>query len=73
VDTWDRNGSTSGPNPWKIYDDDNIFSFTDNSLTSKFNLRTFSRRWLSQVNLTNQFILYLNCSVVSREPSFKQI
>jgi len=21
-DTWDRNGSTSGPTPWKIYDDD---------------------------------------------------
>ena len=20
--TWDRNGSTSGPNPWQIYDDD---------------------------------------------------
>ena len=22
VDTWDRNGSTSGPTPWKLYDDD---------------------------------------------------
>jgi len=22
VDTWDRNGSTSGPTPWKKYDDD---------------------------------------------------
>ena len=22
LDTWDRNGSTNGPNPWKIYDDD---------------------------------------------------
>ena len=22
LDTWDRNGSTSGPTPWKIYDDD---------------------------------------------------
>ena len=22
LDTWDRNGSTSGPIPWKIYDDD---------------------------------------------------
>jgi hypothetical protein len=22
MDTWDRNGSTSGPTPWKIYDDD---------------------------------------------------
>ena len=22
LDTWDRNGSKSGPNPWQIYDDD---------------------------------------------------
>ena len=22
LDTWDRNGSTSGPTPWKIYDDE---------------------------------------------------
>jgi hypothetical protein len=22
LDTWDRNGSTSGPTPWNIYDDD---------------------------------------------------
>jgi hypothetical protein len=22
LDTWDRNGSTSGPTPWEIYDDD---------------------------------------------------
>ena len=24
LDTWDRNGSTSGPTPWQIYDDDDI-------------------------------------------------
>jgi len=23
LDTWDQNGSTSGPTPWQIYDDDN--------------------------------------------------
>jgi len=22
LDTWDRNGSTSGPTPWQTYDDD---------------------------------------------------
>jgi len=22
LDTWNRNGSTSGPTPWQIYDDD---------------------------------------------------
>jgi len=25
LDTWDRNGSTSGPTPWQIYDDDDCF------------------------------------------------
>jgi len=25
-ETWDRNGSTSGPTPWQIYDDDDDFS-----------------------------------------------
>jgi len=24
LDTWDRNGSTSGPTPWQIYDDDDL-------------------------------------------------
>jgi len=30
LDTWDRNGSTSGPTPWHIYDDD------DNQLDAQF-------------------------------------
>ena len=25
LDTWDRNGSTSGPTPWQIYDDDKYY------------------------------------------------
>jgi hypothetical protein len=24
LDAWERNGSTSGPTPWQIYDDDDI-------------------------------------------------
>jgi len=28
LDTWDRNGSTSGPTPWQIYDDDGFIYFT---------------------------------------------
>jgi hypothetical protein len=24
LDTWDRNGSTSGPTPWQIYNDDDV-------------------------------------------------
>jgi len=27
LDTWDRNGSTSGPTPWQIYDDDDDVVF----------------------------------------------
>jgi hypothetical protein len=27
LDTWDRNGSTSGPTPWQIDDDDDFVSF----------------------------------------------
>ena len=27
LDTWDRNGSTSGPTPWQIYDDDDELYF----------------------------------------------
>jgi len=30
LDTWDRNGSRSGPTPWQIYDDDD-----DGSLNEK--------------------------------------
>ena len=26
---WDRNGSTSGPTPWKIYDDDDDYYYYD--------------------------------------------
>jgi len=33
LDTWDRNGSTSGPTPWQIYDDDcSVQKFCSNSL-----------------------------------------
>ena len=28
LDTWDRNGSTSGPTPWQIYDDDDYYIYT---------------------------------------------
>jgi len=32
LDTWDRNGSTSGPTPWKIYDDDKPMMTRRNNL-----------------------------------------
>ena len=31
LDTWDRNGSTSGPTPWQIYDDDLFNDSVSNS------------------------------------------
>jgi len=40
LDMWDRNGSTSGPTPWKIYDDDDdddIVHFR--KMTSKRNMK----------------------------------
>jgi len=27
LDTWDQNGSTSGPTPWQIYDDDYYYYY----------------------------------------------
>ena len=42
LDTWDRNGSTSGPTPWQIYDDDDdFFSMLPSTLKYLF-------RWSSQ-------------------------
>ena len=35
LDTWDRNGSTSGPTPWHIYDDDD----DDDMLHLAYNIR----------------------------------
>jgi len=33
MDTWDRNGSTSGPTPWQIYDDDDDDDDYDDEMT----------------------------------------
>ena len=39
LDTWDRNGSTSDPIPWKIYDDDVDYDYDDiKSVECKINL-----------------------------------
>jgi len=27
LDTWDRNGSTSCPTPWQIYDNDDVYFY----------------------------------------------
>jgi hypothetical protein len=32
LDTWDRNGSTSGPTPWQTYDDDDDDDDDDNCI-----------------------------------------
>jgi len=36
LDTWDRNGSTSGPTPWKIYDDKFCTQFSKNTQIPNF-------------------------------------
>jgi hypothetical protein len=52
LDTWDRNGSTSGPTPWQIYDDDdktykqkykNNHHFENIAITAKINVTFHSR------------------------------
>jgi hypothetical protein len=32
LDTWERNGSTSGPIPWPIYDDDDDEDYINNDI-----------------------------------------
>ena len=36
LDTWDRNGSKSGPTPWQIYDDDDYNDIVDKEYKKKF-------------------------------------
>jgi len=36
LDTWDRNGSTSGPSPWQVYDDDDDDDDVDDILALIF-------------------------------------
>jgi hypothetical protein len=51
LDTWDRNVSTSGPNPWQIYDDDDdddIIIIIIIIIISEHNIGT-DRRQLSHV------------------------
>jgi len=65
LDTWDRNGSTSGPTPWQIYDDDGDFNkwywskfYKTNAQIAKElkitpileKLLEYKRRWIQHVN-----------------------
>jgi hypothetical protein len=34
LDTWDRNGSTTGPTPWQLYDDDDEEEEDDDSISA---------------------------------------
>jgi hypothetical protein len=49
LDTWDRNGSTSGPTAWQIYDDDKIIAFILNNVISFYYPIPFNTIW----NFTN--------------------
>jgi len=56
LDTWDRNGSTSGPTPWQIYDDDDyddncawIISWLCQCLTLySISFRVFDEWWIGE-------------------------
>jgi hypothetical protein len=37
LDTWDRNGSTSGPTPWQLYEDDDDIPALDPSRINPLN------------------------------------
>jgi hypothetical protein len=47
LDTWDQNGSTSGPTPWQIYDDDN--DDDDHHHLAKLSHRLFSQFFKSWI------------------------
>ena len=50
LDTWDRNGSTSGPTPWKIYDDDDDDGDDDNDDSQLFKTKILRfGRMVSQI------------------------
>ena len=48
LDTWDRNGSTSGPTPWKIYDDD----YDDDDYKSEFLQEAQILHWSEELKPT---------------------
>ena len=60
LDTWDRNGSTSGPTPWTIYDDDDDDGDNDDEILN----RSFPMSYVCSVftvypiNTTPQMILW---------------
>jgi hypothetical protein len=73
-DTWDRNGSTSGPTPWQIYDhdDENIKCPARNSSSQKVSLGFV----MICKNFRINFILNLRtprCSVTVRNESLTAI
>jgi len=45
LDTWDRNGSTSGATPWQIYDDDDDDDYEDDDDEKPQSVRPSS--WLT--------------------------
>jgi hypothetical protein len=54
LDTWDRNGSTSGPIPWQIYDDDDAIE--------EVNERTH-QLWAGPVLYHSPYV-NINCEVI---------
>jgi hypothetical protein len=49
LEKWDRNGSTSGPTPWHIDDDDDDWKATTTSI------RSIARKYVSNIRLAQDF------------------
>jgi hypothetical protein len=55
LDTWDRNGSTSGPTPWQIYDDDDDNDKLGIRTQKLWRNVTGRRIWVSVSSVRSQF------------------
>jgi hypothetical protein len=55
LDTWDRNGSTSGPNAWQIYDDDD-----DDDVISRLESRFRLPLYQENSQHTNKKLQYIS-------------
>jgi len=61
LDTWDRDGSTSGPTPWQIYDDDD-----DDDVNLQIQVRGISVLVLSKTKFSNIYMCSEDrCSILN--------
>ena len=71
LDTWDRNGSTSGPTPWQIYDDDDYHDIITTSLYFFFSLivsflSNFTSWFTSSVSLLKCHLTFVDPCIIAQ-------